>query len=312
MADHTDPGVSRRDWLRQATAIVAGGAASVSGAFVLADESLRQDISERTELTAEQRNLLELLEAAPGGSGIDKRYYLQKVGNGNQQIRFHYDVADVAEMSSEHAAGTLKVAGFVWSPAVRAHMWFQALEDIADGPAEMGGIIVDDPRKPFLGIRNDADRDMRYVDRFGSRVIKSGSGSRSYALPEIIAENVPHIGEYHLHIDKKEGRAREEFGPSASRYLSPNSYNGFGGDLGYAAYRIKEKGRTHQIVVSLSEAAGVERLDQQPEIPEGAQGLNFHYFGGEKSKDGQIQVYVLNLGTFYNDTHYPLSEILRR
>ena len=43
---------------------------------------------------------------------------------------------------------------------------------------------------------------------------------------------------------------------------------------------------------------------------EGEQAVNYHYYGGEKDEKGIVHVYVLNLGTFYNNTFYRKPELL--
>ena len=293
--------LNRRELLQNVAAGATGIAAASLSSFSFANDS-------QSPLKAMQSALLSVLNQVPGGADINKEEYLKDVGRGTDQIRFNYEKNDVTQMSQQHIASVLKITGFVWQPTVRVNVWMQCQEDAADGPAEVGGLIVDEPKRPFLGIRNDTERDMEYINRFGSRVIPSGSTGRTYEIPRIALRNIPHVGEYHLHVKNMEGRPPEDFGPSGRRPLYANQ--SYGGDLGFAAYRINQNGSTHQIVVSLSKAATGEKMPSQPEIKRGLQGINFHYFGGEKDKKGVVQVYVLNLGTFYNKTFYPIPEVL--
>jgi hypothetical protein len=293
--------VSRREALGSIVATVAGLSALRMPSNVLAEEA----VAVEQRLSRDQRKLNSLLERAPGGSGVDKEFYLRNVGRGEEGIRFFYDISDVSSMSAEQVERILKFTEYVWSPKIRADMWLQVQEDLSDRQSEKGGLIVDNGTRPFIGIRSDVERELNYVNKLGLRVSHLGNKNTSYRMPQEVVESIPHIGEYHLHATKPEGEPERHYGPSGGR--SRLSINGYSGDLGHVAYRIEKFGASHQLVVTLSKAATDEPMAHQPKVQPGSQAMNFHYFGGEKGGDGVIRVFVCNLGTFYNTAHYKVD-----
>ena len=194
MPDHilrsqSDTIVQRRDWLTSVAAtcvaLSTGSLPSISFA------------EEQTTQAALEKNLLQVLTAAPGGSNVDKDHYLRNVGRGDEKVRFHYEVAAVEEMPATQLERVLQLAKIVWNPAIRADMWMQVKEDLADTQSEKGGLILADAKQPFQAIRSSVEREIEYINNLGLRTSHLGNRNTSYRMPAIVSENFPQIVDKH-------------------------------------------------------------------------------------------------------------------
>jgi len=104
------------------------------------------------------------------------------------------------------------------------------------------------------------------------------------------------IGRFHFHFKSKLG----------VKLLGPSL-----GDIYSALCEVNDLGISNQIVISLPQETVIKKDWLGKEIGtevRAANGMNFYCYGGNKDDEGNISIYVLNLGTTDRDTHYSFND----
>jgi len=246
-----------------------------------------------------QDNLVSRVSAIQNNT-VDEKGYSRTMGGGSNEISFHYGSKSISKMSDAQVKTVDTYLNFLQNPRVRADLCLQIREDLADKQSEHGGIIVNNPKNPFIGIRADQTRTMQFKDRLGLTVtVMSPSSNSHYRLPSEIRK-LERIGEYHLHAVHENGSSR---GPSGA--ISGHTDCGYSGDLGHAIHQINETGSSNQLVITKTKikdwkrgpSSNIVTITNPPK-------MNVHYYGGEKSDDkngdksDRVSLFVLNLGDY--------------
>jgi len=140
-----------------------------------------------------------------------------------------------------------------------------------------------------LGIYNDGSIELLPIPSSGRLELKAYTNesdlsvpvfkkkNNNYSSPAWAREEIPHILGFHLHATDTSNTGEQHCGPSFGI-----DRDGFGGDIGYAAYLINKQNFTHEFV--LTKLKGRK--------------FSVVYFGGEKLKDNSWFVSVVSLPNF--------------